>query len=61
MNTDTPKNTGAISPRKQSLDGTKEEEMEASEDNLFHAYAIKVGHHDTGCMNSTRAFEADDR
>jgi hypothetical protein len=46
MNTDTPKHTATIgSEPRQSLNGTPEEVMEGeSEDNLFHAYAIKVGH-----------------
>jgi hypothetical protein len=45
MNTDTPKHTATIgSEPRQSLDGTPEEEPEVSEDNLFHAYAIKVSH-----------------
>jgi hypothetical protein len=44
MNTESPKGTGIPgSPRKQSLDGTKEEPQGLSEDSLFHAYALKVG------------------
>lgn len=43
MNTDSPKGTGAESPQKQSLDGTKEEEEQVNGGSLFHAYALKVG------------------
>ena len=47
MNTDSPKGAGPGSPMKQSLDGTKEEPLDVSEDSLFHAYAIKVRHRNT--------------
>lgn len=42
MNTDNSKSTGAESPQKQSLDGTKEEEEQITGGGLFHAYALKV-------------------
>ena len=42
MNTDSPQNTAPMGS--QSLDSTKEEEAEDSEDNLFHAYAIRVSY-----------------
>ncbi|OAL02042.1 hypothetical protein IQ06DRAFT_219057 [Phaeosphaeriaceae sp. SRC1lsM3a] len=41
MNTDNAKSTGAESPQKQSLDGTKEEEEQVTGGGLFHAYALK--------------------
>jgi hypothetical protein len=43
MNTENPKSSGAESPQKQSLDGTKEEEEQMNGGSLFHAYALKVG------------------